>query len=143
MPFISLPPCLCCTQSATLIYPPHLDSPFPRFFPFRFLRAAFPGTRLSCIKLKSIQPTETPSCGSGNRDKNDFVSWGHIASNHNIRERHTTHQIRGPPMAMLQEMVRLWMGSRVTRALAYFPRLRTAECPDVSRLPTKSKCDDR
>jgi hypothetical protein len=147
MPFIPLRSFLCCVvlRSATLNYYPNLNSPFPFFFFFPFLRAAFPVTRLSGIKLKSMQPTETPSRGSGNRDqkKSDFVSRGHIASNCNIRERHTTHQTRGPPMAMPQEMVQLWPGSRPTRALAYFLRLRTAESLDVSRLPTKSKCDDQ
>ena len=87
--------------------------------------------QLSGIKLKSIQPTETPIRASGN---NDFVSREYIAGNRHIRE--NAHQIWGSPMPL--ERVRPWTWPR---ALAlYPPRLCRAERPDASRLPTQSKC---
>ena len=53
--------------------------------------------QLSGIKPKSIQPTETPSRGSGDHDKNDFVSREHIAGNHYIREREMPTKFRVQP----------------------------------------------
>lgn len=53
--------------------------------------------QLSGIKPKSIQPTETPSRGSGDHDKDDFVSREHIAGNHYIREREMPTRFRVQP----------------------------------------------
>ena len=59
--------------------------------------------QLSGIKLKSMQPTEMVSGGSGSRGKNNnkFVSREHIAGNRNIREGNA-HRVQ----AMLRGMVR-------------------------------------